>query len=138
MCVTGVPEPDPMHADHMAWFALACLAIAERYNEEHPDEPPVHWRIGAHSGEVIAAVVGRSRFLYDVYGDNVNVASRIESSGEGMRVRVSAQLKDKVQSPGLDFSMAEQITVKGKEKPLSVHWLRNVPDPDHILSARHD
>ncbi|GKY90551.1 hypothetical protein MPSEU_000028800 [Mayamaea pseudoterrestris] len=71
-------------------FALDLNAAMDEYDEEQPDEP-LHLRIGINRGPVVAGIVGKTRFLYDLWGDAVNVAtgSRMESSGLKGRVQVS-------------------------------------------------
>src|SRR5262249_54777130 len=83
MCVGGVPETNRSH------FIDACLAALEMQqliagiNRQRKKLRLPHWdlRIGLHTGPVIAGVVGRRKFIYDVWGDAVNVAARMESAG---------------------------------------------------------
>ncbi len=86
--VCGIPEPHPDHALALCRAALAMRdALADRNNRS-----PVRWsmRLGIHSGEAVAGIVGTRRYIYDVFGDTVNLASRLESASEPMRVNVSA------------------------------------------------
>ena len=90
MAVSGVPKPHSDHADVMVKFALAMLASLEKTNETF--DTPFKLRIGIHTGPVIAGVIGTHRFLYDIWGDTVNLASRLESYGLPDRIHLSEQV----------------------------------------------
>jgi adenylate cyclase len=89
MAAAGVPQPRADHAEVVADFALAMLAALERVNAAA--EVPFEMRIGIHTGPVVAGVIGSHRFLYDIWGDTVNLASRLESHGLPGRIHVSPQ-----------------------------------------------
>jgi class 3 adenylate cyclase len=89
MAAAGVPLPRADHAEVMADFALAMLAALERVNAAA--EVPFQMRIGIHTGPVVAGVIGSHRFLYDIWGNTVNLASRLESHGLPGRIHVSPQ-----------------------------------------------
>ncbi|HZA67216.1 MAG TPA: adenylate/guanylate cyclase domain-containing protein [Geminicoccaceae bacterium] len=89
MAAAGVPMPRADHAEVIADFALAMLAALERVNAVA--EVPFQMRIGIHTGPVVAGVIGSHRFLYDIWGDTVNLASRLESHGLPGRIHVSPQ-----------------------------------------------
>jgi adenylate cyclase len=111
MVVSGVPAPRADHAEALARLALdmraAVIAIAASSGRA------LSIRIGISSGPVVAGVVGTKKFFYDVWGDTVNVASRMESAGEPGRIQVSEAayvlLKDK-----FDFESRGEIEIKGK------------------------
>jgi adenylate cyclase len=81
MAAAGIPLPRADHAEVMADFALAMLAA----------EVPFQMSIGIHTGPVVAGVIGSHRFLYDIWGDTVNLASRLQSHGLPGRIHVSPQ-----------------------------------------------
>ena len=89
MAAAGLPLPRADHALVIADFALAMLAALERVNAAA--EVPFQMRIGIHTGPVVAGVIGSHRFLYDIWGDTVNLASRLESHGLPGRIHVSPQ-----------------------------------------------
>jgi adenylate cyclase len=87
MVAAGIPEPRPDHADAIADLALDMMADAA--GQTDPEGNPVAIRIGIGSGPVVAGVVGTRKFAYDVWGDTVNVAARMESQGEPGRIQIS-------------------------------------------------
>jgi adenylate cyclase len=91
MAAAGVPLPRADHAEAMADFALAMLAGLERVNAAA--EVAFQMRIGIHTGPVVAGVIGSHRFLYDIWGDTVNLASRLESHGLPGRIHFSPQTR---------------------------------------------
>jgi adenylate cyclase len=88
MLAGGVPEPRADNADAVADTALAMLEAVRRANCELPI--PLQMRIGMHSGDVVAGIIGMHKFVYDIWGDAVNIASRMESHGMPNRIQISA------------------------------------------------
>ena len=111
MVAAGLPEPRPDHARAMADMALDMQAAFARLCI--PLGLDLAIRIGVHSGPVIAGVIGRRKFSYDLWGDTVNTASRLESHGLAGRIQVS-QATYRLLSDRYAFEDRGEIDVKGK------------------------
>src|SRR4030088_1675276 len=88
MAALGLPVPRPNHARIAAKLALDLVSAAQRLQSSLP--VPFLIRVGVHSGPVMAGVIGTRKFAYDVWGDTVNIASRIEAASQPNRVLISA------------------------------------------------
>jgi len=119
LVAAGLPEPRPDHAEAIADFALDLQQTAHGLNS--PDGSNVEIRIGFHSGPLIAGVIGESRFLYDMWGDTVNVASRMESLGMPGKIQVSDEAHV-VLAEKFAFEPRGKIEVKGRGE-MQTWWL---------------
>ena len=88
MAVAGIPTPRRGHARVATKLALDMIAAAERLRPRLPAPFPI--RVGLHSGSVMAGVIGTRKFVYDVWGDTVNIAARLEEASQPNRVLISA------------------------------------------------
>jgi adenylate cyclase len=86
MVVAGLPVSRPDHAEALAHFALELRKAGTR---ESFGGEPLRLRIGIHSGPIVAGVIGKRRFAYDLWGDTVNLAARIQTSAEPDEIRIS-------------------------------------------------
>jgi class 3 adenylate cyclase len=111
MVVGGLPDPRPDHAHAVAELALNMLEAVERKFAD--SALPVRVRIGINSGPVVAGVIGRHKFSYDLWGDTVNTASRMESHGVTGAIQVSAATHQLIESD-YNFTRRELSQVKGK------------------------
>lgn len=111
MVVGGLPDPRPDHAEAVAEMALAIRE--EVTGRSDPSGQPLAVRIGIDTGPVVAGVIGRSKFSYDLWGDTVNTASRMESHGVAGCIQVTARTYQRLRG-GYRFERRGPIQVKGK------------------------
>jgi class 3 adenylate cyclase len=110
MVAAGVPTPRDDHLHALARFAVAAR---DAFRDPLPGQPPIQLRVGLHSGPVVAGVIGRRRFLYDLWGDTVNTAARLESHGVPGHIHVT---NDTAAALADEFRFTDRgiIQVKGK------------------------
>ncbi len=118
MAVAGVPVAAADHARRAAHMALDMIGALERFNLR--DGHTLKLRIGLHSGDVVAGVIGKRKFIYDLWGDTVNTASRMESHGVPGRVHLSDATRDLLDE---DFLIEARGTVDIKGKGEMRTWL---------------
>ncbi|MGO8999475.1 MAG: adenylate/guanylate cyclase domain-containing protein [Polyangiaceae bacterium] len=111
MMAAGVPEPRPDHADAIADAALAMQRVFEEGGD--PKLKLLSMRIGVHTGSLVAGVIGKRKFVYDLWGDTANTASRMESHGEAGKIMVTHAVYEKLKGK---FSFEPRGTVKVKGK----------------------
>ncbi|GAB4487789.1 MAG: hypothetical protein OHK0019_03350 [Saprospiraceae bacterium] len=89
MCAGGLPIPNDTHPQDAVKAALEMMAWLEQRNRENPNVLLREMRIGIHTGPVVAGVIGKNKFAYDIWGDAVNLAARLEEHGEPGRINIS-------------------------------------------------
>ena len=117
MCASGLPSLNYTHAKDMVVAALEMCAfmLARKSEKEARGEVAFELRIGVHTGPVVAGIVGSKKFAYDIWGDTVNIASRMESSGEAGQVNISEATYALIrEEPGLRFVPRGKVLAKGK------------------------
>lgn len=111
MVASGVPEARPDHAQALAAAALDMMAFLDQWPSPYARD--FQFRMGMNSGPVLAGVIGRKKFSYDVWGDPVNVASRMESHGVPGRIQVSRDTYELLRDD-FTFERRGEIAIKGK------------------------
>ena len=124
----GLPNPRPDHARAVAELALEMLDLAAR--RSFPDGGPVRLRIGIDTGPVVAGVIGRRRFSYDLWGDTVNTASRMETTGVPGCIQITERTRKLL---GDRYVLRERgrIQVKGKGKMHTYFLSGRTREHDH-------
>jgi len=119
MAVAGLPTPRPDHAQAVAKMALDLLDFIQEFSTQTGKNFSL--RIGVNSGSVVAGVIGVTKFSYDLWGDTVNVASRMESQGLPGKIQVTSNTYELLKA---DFRFQErgEVEVKGKGK-MTTYWL---------------
>ena len=111
MAASGLTEFKQEHIRNMADLALAMVAGIQKFSLDGKTNCDV--RIGIHVGPVIAGVIGSKKFSYDIWGDAVNTASRMESSGEAGKIQISQKFYEHIKD-GYECQYRGQTEIKGK------------------------
>ncbi|MDP6343264.1 MAG: adenylate/guanylate cyclase domain-containing protein [Alphaproteobacteria bacterium] len=119
MVAAGLPRPRQDHATAVAELALEMLAACARLSDELGQAVEV--RIGIHTGPVVAGVIGTRKFFYDVWGDTVNTAARMESHGEPGRIQVTEAARAAL-GEAYAFEARGPVEIKGKGR-IETWWL---------------
>lgn len=122
MVAAGVPEPQADHAVIVAQMALQMIDAVSRLNEQH--QTPFQIRIGISTGPVVAGIIGTHRFIYDIWGDTVNVASRLESLSAPNRIQIS-EATNALLGDRFETEFRERLEVKGKGR-LKTYFLNGM------------
>ena len=112
MSVSPGPRSDE-HLHRLASFALEALSVVEAMR--YPDGTPVRLRIGMHAGPGVAGLIGQQKYAYDIFGDAVNVASRMETAGESGRIHVSEEMHSRLKDAFV-LQPRDEMLIKGVGK----------------------
>jgi class 3 adenylate cyclase len=128
MAAGGLPEPHPTHLVDMVAMAIEMLRALRLLNDQQAEyfsaihAKPFDIRIGIHAGEVVAGVIGKRRFVYDLWGETVNIASRMESHGVAGAIHVSQIVYERLKGR-FPFEARGVVDVKGVGK-MNTYLLR--------------
>ena len=133
LAVANVSSPVIHHQKATAMAALALVELLQEYTVVIPKElgdsswthgmKDLEIRIGLHTGEVVAGIIGKNKFTYDLWGDAVNVASRMESNSEPWKVHISEKFAQTIeQVPEFNIIPRGEISIKGKGT-MNTFWL---------------
>jgi class 3 adenylate cyclase len=133
MLVGGLPKPRP---DHLAAVARTALALRDEVARlaTLPGQEWLAIRIGIDSGPVIAGVIGRRKFIYDLWGDTVNTASRMESHGQPGTIQLTARA---AKALGPDFTTHPRGTIEVKGKGPMQTFLLDHSNPPQSTNSGH-
>jgi adenylate cyclase len=110
MAVAGVPQPRPDHCERLARLALDMLAVARQMSGETGLK--LRLRIGIAAGPVMAGVIGVNKFSYDVWGDTVNLAARLERQAQSGQILISSQARRRLAGQ-FQFSARRRVNMRG-------------------------
>ncbi|XP_063976450.1 atrial natriuretic peptide receptor 1 isoform X2 [Diachasmimorpha longicaudata] len=136
MVVSGLPQRNgDEHAKEIGLMALAILDAVASFKIMHKQDSQLSVRIGAHSGPVCAGVVGQKMPHYCLFGDTVNTASRMESSGLPLRIHVSEATKNILDKFGtFELELRGEVELRGRGTVTS-YWLTGCSTPDPRLPS---
>ncbi|MCB1175968.1 MAG: hypothetical protein KDK36_00180 [Leptospiraceae bacterium] len=140
MCAGGIPMSNTTNPIDAVMAALEIKELMDKLRKEKESKGEPFWeiRIGLHTGPIVAGVVGMKKFAYDIWGDTVNTASRMESSGEPGKVNISVDTYDHVKDffdceyrgkiPAKNKGTIDMYFVHGIKKELSVRKDKKTPN----------
>lgn len=113
MAVCGLSVPRLDHTKRVMDFGIEITHIVQRFNQTH--QTSLQARVGINSGAVVAGIVGRSKFVYDLWGDTVNIAHRMQTAGEGDTVQISQSVYEQL-GDIYEFDNGREVEISGQDK----------------------
>ena len=123
MAVCGLPNRDQYHCHKVADMAMDIIELMENFSYQGYN---LKVRIGIHTGEVVAGVIGNRKFSYDLWGDTVNIASRFESLGMASKIHITEDVRNKL-GVNYTYEYNGEKNIKGKGKMKS-YFLTSKPN----------
>ena len=133
MCVGGLPLRNKSNPFDVVLAGLEVQNYMNELNTLHYKEPVWELRIGIHTGSVIAGVVGKKKFVYDIWGDTVNIASRMESAGEVGKVNISETTYEYIKDY-FDCEYRGKIEAKNKGK-INMYFVLGIK-PEYSIAGK--
>ena len=133
--VSSIPSSDIEHdgCARVCRFALDLMKAVQGFNDSGPQHGPITLRVGISIGSVVAGVVGTKRYLFDLWGDAVNVAARMEQHGVPGKIQTTI---DVLENAGSDFSFESRGTIQVKGKgPMEAFILKSAKPLRHTRSV---
>jgi class 3 adenylate cyclase len=129
MCAGGLPTVNNTHPVDACLFSLQVQYLMQETKRIKTEKGLPFWelRLGIHTGPVVAGVIGKKKFAYDVWGDAVNTAARMESSGEPGKINISGRTYELVKD-FFDFEYRGKIEAKNKGK-IDMYFLQSIKKP---------
>jgi class 3 adenylate cyclase len=123
LAVCGLPVEDPLHAEKVVLAAIEIRSFMKQRRATLGDQT-FRVRIGVHSGPVVAGIVGVRKFAYDIWGDTVNTAARMEQAGEADRINISAVTHELVKA---SFRCTDRGEISAKnKKAMQMYFVEDV------------
>lgn len=134
MCAGGLPTVNDTHASDMLKAAIEMQAFMEKFNAAQVElgKPSFETRIGIHTGPVVAGIVGNLKFAYDIWGDTVNLAARMEASGEPGKINISQNTFTLIQN---EFDCTERGKIQAKNKgAVEMYFVDGIKNSNHTVN----